>query len=144
MLQIITLHLARSSDFPKGSLDFGYEIIAPIDSAGHLDAREWKKLKAACRVRRFRPEIGEQRGNLLHHAGGASGATWLIRYDADHEECEEKGVHWDAHRFAEGEYISLQDAQGHLNTFKIFLVRPVVRGANPATAAPTNSAQPVA
>ena len=139
MLQIITLHLARSSEFPTGSLDYGYEIVAPIEAAGHLDSEEWTKLKARCRVRRFRPEEGERRGMLLHRAGGASGATWLIHYDGQDRGSEEKGVHLETHRFAEGEYVSLRDATGRLNTFKIVLVRPVVTNAGPATAAAPNA-----
>jgi hypothetical protein len=126
MLQIMTLHLARSPDFPAGSLDYGYEIIAPIDAAGHLDPMDWTKLKAHCRVRRFRPEEGERRGILIHRAGGASGATWLIHYDEQDREHEEKGIHLETHRFAEGEYVSFRDATGRLNTFKIALIRPVV------------------
>ncbi len=39
MLQLITLHLARSSEFPAGSLDRGYEMVAPIDALGHLDPK---------------------------------------------------------------------------------------------------------
>ena len=142
MLQIITLHLARSSEFPTAS--DRYDIIAPIDAAGHLDSREWTKLKEQCRVRRFRPEEGERRGMLLRRAGGASGATWLIHYDALNRECEEKGVHFETHRFAEGEYISLRDATGHLNIFKIALMRPVVTNTGPATSAAADTAQPVA
>ena len=126
MLQLITLHLARSSEFPAGSLDRGYEIVAPIDALGHLDPKEWTKLRTHCRVRRFRPEEGERLGMLLHRAGGATGATWLFHYDGQDQQPEEKGVHLETHRFAEGEYISLRDAEGHLNTFKIVLMRPVV------------------
>jgi hypothetical protein len=50
MLQIVTLHLARSSEFPHGSDERGYEIVAPIDASGHLDPREWRKVRA--RVKR--------------------------------------------------------------------------------------------
>jgi hypothetical protein len=63
---------------------------------------------------------------LLHRAGGATGATWLFHYDGQDQEREEKGVHLETHRFAEGEYISLRDAEGRLDTFKIVLMRPVV------------------
>jgi len=37
MLQLVTLHLARSSEFPRGSAERGYEIVAPVDASGHLD-----------------------------------------------------------------------------------------------------------
>jgi hypothetical protein len=63
---------------------------------------------------------------LLHRPGGAGGATWLIEYDGQDQERKEKGVHLETHRFAEGEYISLRDAERHQNTFKIARMRPVV------------------
>jgi hypothetical protein len=119
MLQRITIHLARSSEFPEGSDERGYEIIAPVDASGHLDPREWRKLRAQCRVRCFSPEESDRLGVLLHHAGGSGVATWRIRYDGLAQACEEKGVHLETHRFAEGEYLSLRDEEGRLNTFKI-------------------------
>ena len=71
MLQRITLHLARSSEFPEGSAERGYELVAPVDSSGHLDLKEWRKLRTQCHVRRCWRDEGERRGMLLHHAGGA-------------------------------------------------------------------------
>ena len=126
MLQRITLHLARSSEFPEGSAARGYEIVAPVDATGHLDAKEWRKLRTQCRVRRFWPDESDRLGVLLHHAGGASAATWRIHYDGQAREWEEKGIHLETHRFLEGEYISLRDEEGRLNTFKIARVRPVM------------------
>lgn len=123
MLQIITLHLARSSEFPQGSDDRGYEIIAPIDASGHLDSSEWKQVRAQCRVTRFWRDEGERRGLLLHR-GGAKGATWQIAYDAHAP--EEKGVQLETHRFEEGEYLSLRGEDGRLKTFKITRMRPVM------------------
>jgi hypothetical protein len=35
----------------------------------------------------------------------------------------------ETHLFAEGEYLSLRDEEGHLNTFKIASMRPVVEMA---------------
>jgi hypothetical protein len=61
---------------------------------------------------------------LLHRAGGATGATWRIEYDG--QSPEEKGVHLETHRFAEGEYVSLRGEDACLKTFKITRVRPVV------------------
>ena len=132
MLQIVTLHLARSSEFPQGSADRGYEIVAPIDASGHLDPGEWRKVRAQCHVRRFWRDEGERRGMLLHRAGGANGATWRIEYDG--QSPEEKGVHLETHRFAEGEYVSLRGEEGHLKTFKIARMRPAV-GVQKATKA---------
>ncbi len=126
MLQRITLHLARSSEFPEGSAERGYEILAPVDASGHLDSREWRKLRTQCCVRRFSPEESDRLGVLLHHAGGSGVATWRIHYDGQARECEEKGVHLETRRFAEGEYLSLRNQGGRLHTFKIDRMQPVV------------------
>lgn len=129
MLQHIILHLARSPEFPEGSLDRGYKIVAPIDAAGHLDPKEWRKVRTQCRVTRFSPEEGERHGMLHHAAGGAKGPTWRIDYDAQAREYGEKGVNFETHRFVEGEYLTLCEVDGHLNVFKIARMRPVQQAA---------------
>jgi hypothetical protein len=124
MLRHITLHLARNSEFPEGSAERGYEIIAPLDASGHLGATEWRTLKAQCRVRRFWAGESDRHGTLVHHAGGASGATWKIDYDAKAQGDEETGVHLGTHRFIENEYVSIRDEEGRSHTFKIVRVQP--------------------
>ena len=52
MLHRITLHLARSRQFPDGSSRHGYEIVAPLDADGRLDPAEWRSRRRSCRVRR--------------------------------------------------------------------------------------------
>lgn len=51
----IRLELARDHDFPSGSSDRGYEFAAPLDGSGHIDKEQWRRDKAACRVKRFWP-----------------------------------------------------------------------------------------
>jgi hypothetical protein len=123
MLRHITLHLARNPDFPEGSAERGYDIIAPLDASGHLDAGEWRTLKAQCRVRRFWSGESDRHGMLVHHAGGASGATWKIDYDAEAHGDAETGVRLGAHRFIENEYVSIRDEEGRSHTFKIARVQ---------------------
>jgi len=53
MLHHITLHLARCKEYPEGSPNSGYEIVAPLDATGMLDSAEWKEKRDQCRVRRF-------------------------------------------------------------------------------------------
>src|ERR1700733_950656 len=55
MLKHIFLHLARSPEFPEGSAERGYELVAPLNASNHLDVDEWKSHKAKCHVRRFWP-----------------------------------------------------------------------------------------
>ncbi|HYC25158.1 MAG TPA: hypothetical protein VEC58_03880 [Roseiarcus sp.] len=123
MLQQITLHLARSPDFPEGSVERGYDIIAPLNELGHLDADAWRTLRSRCRVRRFWQGESDRHGMLVHHAGGARGATWKVDYDGEALDDEETGYRLDTHHFAEGEYVSIRDEDGRSLTFKIAHIR---------------------
>jgi hypothetical protein len=52
-LKRIRLNLARSPGHPAGSERDGYEFVAPLDTAGHIDQELWRKHRDHCRVRRF-------------------------------------------------------------------------------------------
>lgn len=124
-LSRIVLHLARSREFPNGSAQHGYEIIAPLDSSGHLDAEAWKAVRDQCRVRRFWAGAPDREAILVHRAGGAEGATWLIDYDRSSELDHEAGYRLGGHVLAEKEYVSIRDEDGDLHTFKVVSVDPV-------------------
>ena len=70
-LKRIALTLARSKDFPNGSSQIGYDLVAPLDAGGHIDLPEWKRHRTACSVRHFSPGEGDKTGLLVHQAGGA-------------------------------------------------------------------------
>jgi hypothetical protein len=122
-LSRIILHLARSHDFPQGSDQHGYEIVAPITASGRLDAETWKDVRDRCAVRRFWGAERDRRGLLVHRAGGADGATWLIDYDRSTYADDEAGYRLGSHVFVEGEYVSIRDEDGDLHTFKVVSVR---------------------
>jgi hypothetical protein len=124
MLQHITLNLAREPGFPEGSADCGYDIVAPLDPAGHLDPEGWHQAKAQCRVRRFWVGEDDRSGLLVHQAGGVHGATWKIDYDPKASDEDEAGYRLDTHRFAANEYVSIRDHEGHPHTFKIKEIHP--------------------
>ncbi|MBZ6078801.1 hypothetical protein [Microvirga puerhi] len=127
MLQHITLHLARTRDFPEGSAFHGYEITAPLDAAGHLDQEEWRSKRAHCHVRRFWLGERDQIGLLVHRPGGAGGATWVIDYNRDRMDDDEAGYRLGTHTFLVGEYVSIRDAEGDVNTFKVVSAKPFVK-----------------
>ena len=64
----IRLELARSKEFPNGSANHGYELVAPLDADAHIDAALWQKYRENCRVSRFWGD-GEEIGYLLHKPG---------------------------------------------------------------------------
>jgi hypothetical protein len=120
VLQRITLHLARTPEFPDGSAARGYEIVAPLDRTGHLDPLAWHDNRARCQVRRFWSGEPDRIGHLVHKAGGSGGATWAIDYDDAAGDSEEQGYHLNTHRFVEGEYVSIRDHKGEPVPFKVW------------------------
>ena len=42
----IQLHPARSKQFPSGSSLHGYQLIAPLDKNGHIDARLGRSIRS--------------------------------------------------------------------------------------------------
>lgn len=117
-LKRIRMELARDPEFPTGSRDRGYDLIAPLDDAGHLSADEWRKQRERCRVRRFWHGEGEEIGHLVHRRGG----TWAFDYDPTKTSDDEPGFKLDKHTFAPGEYVSIKEHDGHLRTFRIVAV----------------------
>lgn len=120
-LKRIRLHLARSREFPSGSSQRGYELIAPLDRKGHIDERLWKQSRDRCRVRRFWEGEGDQVGRLVHKPGGSEHARWVFDYDEERSDDDEAGYRFGAHAFAPGEYLTLRDRNGE-HTFKVVSV----------------------
>ena len=119
MYSKVILHLARSAEYPVGSSLHGYELTIPLDEAGYLDAARWRDQRALCRVRRFWDGEADRIGYLVHRSGGAEGATWVIDYDRTSSDDDESGYRLSSHRWHVGDYISIQDPGGHLQTFEV-------------------------
>ncbi|MCA3160294.1 MAG: hypothetical protein ING72_03300 [Methylobacterium sp.] len=122
-LQRITLTLARSREYPNGSAAHGYEMVAPLDGSGHLDAREWAKAKEACTIRRFWADEEIDLGHLVHR-GGPKGGSWAFTYDIAGDEDDEAGFRFGAHSFNMGDYVSIRDEDGVMHTFTVSLIEP--------------------
>jgi hypothetical protein len=123
-LMKITLNLARTKAFPEGSIRHGYEFVAPLDDGGRIDPGAWKDRKNACVVHRFWGDEPPRRGVLVHRAGGDTGATWGFDYDRRTHADDEAGFRFGAHAFRPGEYVSIRDPDGEMETFRITTVQP--------------------
>jgi hypothetical protein len=123
-LSKVRMTLARTHAFPEGSAQHGYEFVAPIDGAGHIDPAAWREHKALCVVHRFWGAEAPMRGHLVHRAGGQAGATWIFDYDRSDSSDDEAGYRFQSHAFVPGEYLSLKDEGGELMTFKVASVVP--------------------
>ncbi|WP_407048333.1 hypothetical protein [Methyloraptor flagellatus] len=120
-LKKIRLNLARTKEHPNGSARHGYEFVAPLDAAGHIDAGAWKLHRDRCRVRRFWGGATEELGHLVHRPGG----SWAFRYDISGDDDPEAGYRFGTHAFTVGEYVSIRDEDGEMNTFQVATVDDV-------------------
>lgn len=124
-LKHIKLQLARSKEFPSGSARHGYDIVAPLDGQGRIDPEVWREHKADCRVRRFWGDEEEVIGYLVHKAGGAEHARWMLDYGGGKGGDEEAAYRFGDHKFSPGEYVSIRGHDGQLHTFVVAVVEPL-------------------
>ena len=117
-LKLIRLELARHPDFPQGSASRGYELQAPLNPDGHLDADAWRKIRRRCTVRRFWPGEPDRMGELRH----TRRRTWAFSY-APGEEDDESLYRLEGHVFAPGEYVTVAEPRGAPHTFRVVNVR---------------------
>jgi hypothetical protein len=119
-LKKVVLHAARSKQFPDGSIRHGYDFIAPLTADGHIDLEGWKTHRGECFAHRFWGDEPEQRGLLVHRAGGRGGSTWRFELGAGATLDEEgDGFRFGDHAFRVGEYVSIRDEGGELVTFRV-------------------------
>ncbi len=116
LLRHVRLELARDHDFPNGSPERGYELVAPLDDDGHLVPEAWKTLRDRCRVKRFWAHEATEVGHIVRKPGGHWAFHYDIHGDPDHDET---GFHLDTHRFVPGEYVSIKEQDGVMRTFRV-------------------------
>jgi len=117
----IILELAREPGHPLGDRDHAYHLYVPLDGEGRIDAAGWRKDRALCRVRRFRPGEPEVRGQVLHGPGG----RWTFDYSDTSARDDEAGFRFGDERFVPGEYVSIKEDDGQMHTFQVVSVKPL-------------------
>ena len=120
-LKTIRLNLARTPEFPDGSDRHYYRFTAPLDAEGHLDPDLWRQHRDRCRVVRNWGGEEEDVGHLVHRPGG----SWGFHYDIGGDEGDEAGFRLSTHQFAPGEYVSIRDEDGEMNTFRVVTITDV-------------------
>jgi hypothetical protein len=124
-LRKVTLHAARSKEFPEGSIRHGYDFVAPLTEDGHIDLEAWKSHRGECFAHRFWAGEPTMQGLLVHHAGGLGGSTWAFEWKSPRAgDEEEEGFRFADHAFEVGEYVSVREAEGDLLTFRVVSVGP--------------------
>ncbi len=118
MLRRIRLELARTREFPEGSHAHGYEFVAPLTADGHLDVEGWRANRQVCTVHRFWKGEADQTGQLVR----TRSERWAFSYLPGTE--DDEPIHrLEEHRFVEGEYVSIREADGETRPFAVVQVR---------------------
>lgn len=111
----IRLELAREPGHPEGEARQGYDIVAPLDDAGRLDAAAWKRERGRCRVRRFMKDQTLSIGALRHGSGG----RWTLELDPVGQVETVTGFRLQDEAFVTGEYVSLTEPDGREHTYVV-------------------------
>jgi hypothetical protein len=119
----IILRLARTKDFPEGTLRRGYDVRAVLDAAGHLSVDTWRHHRTAYSVQRFWDNEPVRQGSLVHRAGRAGGSTGAVRYAGLNEE-DEDGFRLGEHVLQVDEFVSIRDDAGEMQTFRVSDMKP--------------------
>lgn len=117
----IRLELAREPGHPEGEARQGYDIVAPLDDAGHLDAAAWKREQGRCRVRRFLKDQTLSIGALRHGSGG----RWTLELDPVGQVETVTGFRLQDEAFVTGEYVSLTEPDGREHTYVVARIAEV-------------------
>jgi len=121
-LKKVRLELTRDHEFPRGSRQHGYDLVAPLDADGKLDPELWKKERDHCRVLRFWGDEEDELGHLVRKPGG----HWAFHYDIyGDEDDDEAGFRFNDEHFIPGEYVSIHEQDDTMRTFRVVTVEDV-------------------
>ncbi len=126
MLCRISLRLAPTPEQPRGCDDCGYEITAPLDRRGYLDATELRSRHGHCRVARFAPGEAHRYGLLVYRAGRNGRGMWAIDYDTSPCHDDEDAYALDEFCFEVGERVHMRDGHGAFQPFRVVRVVPLI------------------
>lgn len=118
-LKTIRLELARTAEFPEGSAEHGYSLVAPLTDDGHIDLAGWHDVKALCHVTRFWGGADEERGRIVHGRHG-----WIFDYGG--AASDEPVFKLEHHRFVPGGYVTITEHDGVQRPFRVASVAPAI------------------
>ena len=96
-LERIRLHLARSKDFPAGSVNHGYDSLLPSTRRRTSIRDSGMNTASTPRVRRFWNREDEQIGRLVHQPQSAEHARSVFDYDPSGTNDDEAGYRLGTH-----------------------------------------------
>jgi hypothetical protein len=101
---------------PPAMVVDGYELIAPLDPDGYLDAAAWFDHRSACRAGPCGPGLGDDQGRLIYTCK----RRWMLLTASDGPV-----LHLASHRFIEGGTVVLAAADGTIGPFRVARLQPL-------------------
>ena len=114
MLKKIRLELARTGGGATGDAAVAYQITAPLDRAGRLDAEGWRAHRDKCVVIHAMPGAAADRGLLIRTADN----QWALSYGPGVDRDEPTRL-LRSHAFRVEGYVSISDRDGRSLPFKV-------------------------
>jgi hypothetical protein len=93
-----------------------YELIAPLDPDGHLDAAAWFDHRSACRAGPCGPGMGDEQGRLIYTCK----RRWMLLTAPDGPV-----LYLATHRFVEGGTVVLAASDGTIRPFRVAHLQPL-------------------
>ena len=109
----IRLELARTRDFPEGSVSRAYLLRLPLDEKGLIDESALGNSPALATVHRYWPNQPDMSGYVVRTPNG-----WALSYEPG-EEDDETVFHLETHPIRIGEYITLTEPDGSRLPFRV-------------------------
>lgn len=109
----IRLELARTREFPTGSVSRAYLLRLPLSADGMVDERAVKEDPGRATVRRLWASEPDRIGYIIPAATG-----WKFSYEPG-EADDEPIFHLESHALRLGEYITVTEADGRRLPFRV-------------------------
>lgn len=109
----IRLELARTRDFPAGSVSRAYLLRLPLRADGMVDEGAVREQPARATVRRFWPSEPDMIGYIIP---GPSG--WKFTYEPG-EADDEALFHLESHPLRVGDYVTVTEPDGRRLPFRV-------------------------
>jgi len=110
---VIRLELARTPEFPEGSVGRAYLLRLPLDASGMIDTTAFETSPQLATVRRYWPNERDKEGYVVHKH-----RNWVFSY-AQGDEDDEALFHLETHPIRLGEFVTITETDGEKLPFRV-------------------------
>ena len=109
----IRLELARTFEFPVGSVSRAYLLRLPLDDKNGIDASELERHPQKATVPRHWSSEADERGQVFR-----DGVDWVLHCNG-----QRRTLHFNSAALHQGEQVNLTEANGDILPFRVASIR---------------------